>query len=59
MEENIEDMVRSNYLIIDDRTLPNEEGQITKNECLEVTTDFPAIYGGLTNVVISYQNMYL
>lgn len=59
IEKNVEDMVRSNYLLIDERNLPNEEGCITEAECSKVTTDYPEEVGGLNNVIISYQNLYL
>lgn len=55
IEENVGDMVKSPYLIIDDRCAPNSEGYITENECLELITDYPT---GLENIKIVYNYMY-
>lgn len=56
--QNVGDMVRSDYLIIEDRILPkaDENGnlKITENECLHLTADC-----SLTNFSIEYKYMYL
>lgn len=56
VEENIGDMVRSDYLIIEGRNYPNTLGYITKRECKTITTDF---IEPLTGVSVIFQNMYL
>lgn len=56
VEENIGDMVRSDYLIIEGRNYPNTLGYITKRECKTITTDF---INPLTGIEITFQNMYL
>lgn len=53
IKENIGDMARSNYLIIDSRTLP-KDGKITTTECLEISSDC-----NLSNVKLIYNYMYL
>jgi len=52
--ENAGDMVRSNYLLIEDRTLPNSSDTITDDECLEITTD-----ANLLDFGINYEYTYL
>ena len=47
--ENAGDIARSKYLIIEERNMPNSNGQITATECLPITTncilnDFKIIY---------------
>jgi len=37
--ENAGDMVRSNYLMIEDRNMPGENGEINENNCLKIFTD--------------------
>jgi hypothetical protein len=37
--ENAGDMVRSNYLMIEDRNIPGENGEINENNCLKIFTD--------------------
>lgn len=59
VEESAEDMIRSKYLQIEQRCHPNDEGMITPQDCLAVSTDCPAIYGCLKNFIINYQNCYL
>lgn len=58
IKENIGDMICSDYLIIDERTLPTltEEGimTITAANCLEITADCT-----LTNFQIIYNYMYM
>ena len=62
VEENVGDMLKSNYIIIQDRNHYTAEGRISS-----WTTDDPGqsyrIYhdvdGGLTNLQILYKNMYL
>ena len=54
IEENIGDMVCSNYLTIEGRNYLNEEGKITMNNCKEISSDL-----NLYNVLVFYQNMYL
>lgn len=63
-EENIGDMLNSNYIIIKERNYPNESGYVVKwQDTVEghryshkITHDFPI---PLTNIQIEYQNMYL
>ena len=57
IEENVGDMVKSNYLIIDGRCYPNSKGWIQKWVCHSVTTDFPAAQP-LKNLTINFKNMY-
>ena len=66
IEENVGDMVRSNYLIIRDRNYPNTDGYICAYELNNpVTYKYSHILyhdvegNGLENVFIKYQNMYL
>ena len=59
IEESAEDMIRSKYLQIEQRCQPNDEGKITEAECLPITTDCPAKYGGLKNLIINFRNCYL
>ena len=54
IKENIGDMICSDYLIIDERTLPNANGSITPDDCLQITTDCD-----LNNLQIIYNYMYL
>ena len=54
IKENIGDMICSDYLIIDERTLPNIDGIITSSDCLEVKTDCD-----LNNLQIIYNYMYM
>lgn len=55
IEENVGDMICSDYLIIDTRnTLLN--GKIQIDNCTKISTDYE---NGLNNVQIIYQNMYL
>lgn len=64
-EENVGDMLRSNYIFIQDRNYPTSQGII---ESWVDTTDATKQYshriyhdvdGGLTNVQVLYKNMYL
>lgn len=59
IEESTEDMIRSNYLQIEGKCHPNSEGKITHDDCLLVTTDCDAAYGGLEDFRINYKNLYL
>ena len=59
VDENVGDMVRSNYMIIEERNMPSsnpETGalEITKDNCLLVTANCD-----LNDVKISYKYMYL
>lgn len=63
--ENVGDMLRSNYIIIQDRNYPTASGEIHK---WESTTDITKQYshrimhdvsGGLSNLQVLYKNMYL
>lgn len=65
IEEDVGDMLRSNYIIIQDRNYPTEFGkieswdntnEITKRYSHRITHD---VSGGLTNIQIIYKNMYL
>ena len=51
---NAGDMVRSRYLILDERTLPNANNLITEAECLRLRADCP-----ITNFKIQYKYKYL
>ena len=53
LTENAGNMIKSNYLSIDTRKLP-EDGFITENQCLMVTTNTI-----LSNLKINYKYMYL
>lgn len=63
--EDIGDMVRSNYIIIQDRNYPTENGRIVKWQDLNDTTRSYShmikhnVPGGLKNIQILYKNMYL
>lgn len=59
LEKNVEDMVRSKYLVIEDHHRINDDGKITINDCSPITTDYPQEYGGLTDVKIVYKYEYL
>ena len=52
--ENAGNMIKSEYLSIEDRTLPNSTGTIEKTDCLYLTTD-----GILSDLKINYKYMYL
>ncbi len=65
IEEDVGDMLRSNYIIIQDRNYPTELGkieswsntnEITKRYSHRITHD---VSSGLTNIQIIYKNMYL
>ena len=65
-EEDVSDMIKSSYLIITDRNHPDEQGNIVarkdsdsdfeKTYCHELKHD---IVGGIQNLYIKYDNMYL
>lgn len=59
IEENAGDMVRSDYLFIDTKCSPRATGVIGNYDCLVVGTDYPSDVGGLKNVSIIYQHLYL
>jgi hypothetical protein len=62
VEEDVGDMLCSNYIIIRDRNYPTDNGYIVKwtatnpqySHCIYHDVD-----GGLSNLSISYKNMYL
>ena len=60
-EEDVGDMIRSNYLSIEDRNYPDAAGNI-KHWTASAPTQSHVMYhninNGLTNVQITYQNMY-
>lgn len=64
-EEDVGDMIRSNYLIIEDQNFPTEDGYIVAWESsTEVTRRHSHVIkhnvvNGLENVFIKYNNMYL
>lgn len=64
-EEDVGDMIRSNYLIIEDQNQPNENGHIVAWEATSDTTKLHShivthdVENGLKNVFIKYNNMYL
>lgn len=64
-EEDVGDMLRSNYIIIQDRNYPTDQGKIqgwletndtTKQYSHRILHD---VSGGLSNIQILYKNMYL
>lgn len=55
MEENIGDMVKSDYLRIDGRNYPNFDGFVTHKDCHVVTTNYST---GLKDLVIDYKVLY-
>lgn len=52
--ENIGDMIRSDYLVLEEKNQLNSNGEITLNNCYKITSDLQ-----LTNVLFLYENMYL
>lgn len=58
LEESVADMIKSNYLVINERNSPNENGEIGGADCTEIKTDYPATQGGLTRIRLYFQNMY-
>lgn len=54
IEQNVGDMIRSDYLIIEGRNYLNSDGGITEDNCKVITSN-----EHLENVLIFYQNMYL
>lgn len=55
-EENVGDMVCSDYLIIRDRNILGSTRKLTVDNCSAITTDYPT---ELTDALILYKNMYL
>ena len=47
-------MIKSKYLFIDERTVPNSEGIISSSNCLPVITNTE-----ISNLLIEYKYMYL
>ena len=64
-EEDVGDMVRSNYLIIEDQNQPTENGNIVAWGSTNATTRLHShvinhdVENGLKNVYVKYNNMYL
>jgi len=61
-EEDVGDMLRSNYIILRDRNHPTMDGYIsgwTENDKLRSHCITHDIDGGITNLQILYKNMYL
>lgn len=54
IEQNVGDMIRSDYLIIEGRNYLNSDGGITEDNCKVITSN-----EHLKDVLIFYQNMYL
>lgn len=54
IEENSGDMLRSQYLTIEDRKLYNSDNEITENECLEIVSNYV-----LNDFKIEYRYRYL
>ena len=52
--ENSGNMIKSKYLFIDERTVPNSEGIISSSNCLSVITNTE-----INNLLIEYKYMYL
>lgn len=65
LEEDVSDMIKSNYLIITDRNHPDTNGCIVaRTEDSDYTKTYTHtlehdVQGGLQNVFIRYKNMYL
>ena len=55
MEENVGDMVKSDYLKIDGRNYPNFDGYVTRKDCHKVTTNYSS---GLQDLKIDYKVLY-
>lgn len=53
-ENNAGNILRSNYLILDERTLPNNENKITLNECLRLSSNCE-----INKFIIKYKYRYL
>ena len=53
--ENIGDMVKSDYLVIEGRDYPNLDGFITNSECHSITTNYSS---GLYDLSIIYKVLY-
>ena len=64
-EEDVGDMIRSNYLIIEDQNQPTDNGNIVAWENSNDTTRLHShiikhnVENGLKNVFVKYNNMYL
>lgn len=56
---NVGDMVKSNFLVLKERSTSDQYGQIPASACTKITADYPKTYGGLTNFMIEFKNMYL
>lgn len=54
IEQNVGDMVRSNYLTIEGRNYLNSNGEITTADCKKIQSN-----ESLTDVLVFFQNMYL
>ena len=54
IEENVGDMVCSNYLTIENRNFLNSDGKIDLVDCKKISSDLK-----LSNVLVFYRNMYL
>ena len=52
--ENVGDMLRSSFIVINERNHPGADGFIAASDCLEIATDCSQ----LTNLSIEYKNMY-
>ena len=52
--ENSGNMIKSKYLFIDERTIPDSEGMINASNCLSVITNTE-----ISNLLIEYKYMYL
>lgn len=52
--ENAGDMIKSKYLKLEDRTIFNSDGKITKDECVQITSTCD-----LTDLKISFKYTYL
>lgn len=54
VEENVGDMIRSDYLFLDERNYLNSNGEIVLGNCYKITSN-----ESLTNVLFLYEDMYL
>ena len=54
VEENVGDMICSDYLTIEGRNYLNSDGEITLENCKKITSN-----ENLTNVLVFFNNMYL
>lgn len=61
VKENVGDMVKSKYLIIEERNYPNEDNNIVawRQDSNYAHRIYHNVVNGLSNIYIDYQNLYL